>query len=464
MDAASRKIPAESHAHGAYGADAPLRVILVGRCSLEPRLRLDPALELVRARSPFEAIGELSDPIDGQSPRGAVVLVGQLGEAELKQAGGDSMESLALALRLVDPAVRLLRILPAEQNAPRDPRPFDAIVSPELSAQQLRALALAPRPEPARPQVQVPASRPATLRAVSGVIEPKPGVTGTPPSWDEKLARELAKGKPLVAMAVRMLRTRLRDPDLRLRRIDDPAAAGGVPGGASVVVSMGGRPWAVLSSPRTAELELDAAARWLSAWATLSRQHRQLRVAAFIDPLTGAWNRRYFERYCGAAIARARAGRRNLTVLLFDIDDFKKFNDLYGHPAGDEILVETVRLLRSVVRPTDRVCRIGGDEFAVIFDDPAGPRSQGSQHPEQISEIAGRFQKQIESHRFPKLGERAVGSLTISGGLATLPWDGMSVEELVRKADERALESKRQGKNAITYGQADGSSGHGSRG
>jgi diguanylate cyclase (GGDEF)-like protein len=137
---------------------------------------------------------------------------------------------------------------------------------------------------------------------------------------------------------------------------------------------------------------------------------------------------------------------------MFDIDDFKVYNDTYGHAAGDEILVEAVKLLRSVIRPSDKVCRIGGDEFVVIFHEPQGPRSPASKHPSDIFQIAHRFEKEICGHKFPKLGRDAPGTLTISGGLATYPWDGATAEALLELADQLALKSKRQGKNCITLG------------
>ena len=138
--------------------------------------------------------------------------------------------------------------------------------------------------------------------------------------------------------------------------------------------------------------------------------------------------------------------------MVFDIDNFKQYNDAFGHDAGDVVLVETVRLLNSVIRRGDRVCRIGGDEFAVIFADLEGPREPGSSHPATPELIAARFQEQIHRMRFPKLGEEAPGPLSISAGLATYPWDGTTPDELLRCADHRALASKRKGKNAITLG------------
>jgi len=138
--------------------------------------------------------------------------------------------------------------------------------------------------------------------------------------------------------------------------------------------------------------------------------------------------------------------------MLFDVDNFKQYNDRHGHAAGDEILAETVRLMDSVIRPHDRVCRIGGDEFAVIFFEPTGPRDPGSKPPADVFALAERFQKQICQHHFPKLGREAPGTLTISGGLATFPWDAMTATDLIEHADQLAMRSKQLGKNALTLG------------
>jgi len=198
--------------------------------------------------------------------------------------------------------------------------------------------------------------------------------------------------------------------------------------------------------------QLQPWADWLAPWLHLARTVGELRRQAMTDQLTGACNRRFFDTYLEHAIDEARAQRQCVSLLLFDIDDFKQYNDRYGHAAGDEILIETVRLLRSVIRPNDRVCRIGGDEFVVIFHDPEGQRERGSSHPDDIQKIARRFQQQICRHRFPKLSAEAPGTLTISGGLATFPWDGADVASLLEQADLNAMLSKQSGKNAITFG------------
>ena len=164
------------------------------------------------------------------------------------------------------------------------------------------------------------------------------------------------------------------------------------------------------------------------------------------------WNRRYFNSVFARILQQAERDRQQVTLLVYDIDDFKLYNDRFGHAAGDDILRETARMMQSSVREGDVVARIGGDEFAVIFWEPQGPRRPGSRHPEDVLTATRRFQEALTSHRFPKLGDQAPGPLTVSGGLASYPWDGHTPDALLERADQQALRAKRQGKNAITFG------------
>ena len=204
-------------------------------------------------------------------------------------------------------------------------------------------------------------------------------------------------------------------------------------------------------SPATPEM-LEPWAAWLARWLLLHKQQQDLWFMAMRDELTQAWNRRYFQRFLRMAISRAAEDRSTVTLLLFDVDDFKRYNDRHGHDAGDEILRETVKLMKAVVREQDVVARIGGDEFAVIFWDAEAPRRANSRHPADIAKVVERFRKVLAAHKVPKLTSQAVGNLTISGGLASYPWDATTAEELITKADAMAFASKKQGKNAITIG------------
>ena len=185
---------------------------------------------------------------------------------------------------------------------------------------------------------------------------------------------------------------------------------------------------------------------------------RQLEKLATEDDLTALKNRRYRWEFSRQIIERARKAGRPVTLLLFDIDNLKSYNDIYGHLAGDEILRQAARLMSRCCRAHDVVGRIGGDEFAAVFWD--GPdaasgaceserRSVMAEHPKQAIVIAKRFQKALEKTEFPLLGPKGRGVLTISGGLATFPDNGSTVEELFEQADKALLDAKRSGKNKI---------------
>lgn len=265
---------------------------------------------------------------------------------------------------------------------------------------------------------------------------------------DTDLVEAVLANQPVRELALRIMAQQTRWQDVRIEdQSESPRGAA-----AAVEILFAGDSYGWLISTSADEARLVPWADWLGRWLALERAYRQYRTLAYRDDLTAAWNRRYFNEFLGQTLASAARARRLVTVMVFDIDDFKRFNDDFGHEAGDEILRETVRLLTSVIRHGDRVCRIGGDEFAVIFADAEGPRKPGSSHPESVEIIARRFQDQVCAMRFPKLGKDAPGALSISGGLATFPWDGHDAVSLLRKADERALESKRGGKNAITFG------------
>ncbi len=193
-------------------------------------------------------------------------------------------------------------------------------------------------------------------------------------------------------------------------------------------------------------------ADWLAQWLDLDRAYRGYRIQANQDELTGAYNRRYFNDFLLRSIETGRKLRRPVTIMLFDLDNFKRYNDHYGHEAGDLVLSETVRLLKTVIRGGDCVCRIGGDEFVVIFADPEEPRELGSRHPVSVETIVLRFQEQLRTMKLILCEGEAPPTLTVSAGLATYPWDGDTPQTLLRRADELALESKRRGKNLITFG------------
>ena len=420
-----------------------MRVILVGDTGVDGRLRRSDAMEVVRAKSPLEAIGHVSRRSTSPTAR-CVVLVGA--DSDLDEPlslridhGGSSnprvsnLSRFISGLRTVDSNVRVVRVREgADGSGSTGDSGFDASISAGADSAALERVirgeaAVAPRVAPT--SVPTPTPEPAVASEVG----------------DESMLEHLSRAGELVEAGVRLISARVGASVRYLAAGESP------PMGPSAKVTIGEQVIGHLCGA-VDPAKLLPHARWLSGWIQLQRSQAKLRHVAMTDPLTGAWNRRYFDRFLKVAMENARAHRRHVTVLLFDIDDFKRYNDEFGHDAGDEILVETVKLMRSVIRPSDRVCRIGGDEFAVIFHDPEGPRMEGSSNAVSIVELANRFRRQVHEHKFPKLGTHARGTLTISGGMASFPWDGATPAELLTRADMLARDSKRAGKNVITFG------------
>ena len=187
----------------------------------------------------------------------------------------------------------------------------------------------------------------------------------------------------------------------------------------------------------------------IEATVAQAQERDHWRQLAWTDDLSGLHNRRYFDQTLDRLIKRALEKRLRLTVLLFDIDDFKSYNDRFGHETGDKLIQEVARLLRQCTRERDVVVRYGGDEFAVVFWDAEKQRVPGSDHPHEPMELATRFCKAIARHDFDCLGNDAPGPVTISGGLACFPWNGNTRELLMAAADEALLVAKRTGKNGI---------------
>jgi diguanylate cyclase (GGDEF)-like protein len=420
-----------------------VRVILVGKTGLDAVLRLDPDIELIRVDSPLEAIGELAVPREASRDHTDVPSVVVLPSSGL----GGQIPQIIEGLRLVSPGVRVVQVsgkahkggAGAGAGATAGERGVDALISPEDPTEAVREAIRGPRPE--RSPATDPLDPPPTGNDTASATDPDPGATDV---GDEVLVRTLVRGQDVLPAAIFLLRERLGLPHLEY-------VPGDVALPGSVAVAWEGRVLGCLQAGAASALITPSHAEWFAGWVRLRDQLAQLHDAAFTDPLTGAWNRRYFDKFLAASVAGARAARRPITVLYFDLDNFKQYNDQFGHAAGDEILREIVKLLRSVTRPTDRVCRIGGDEFAVIFHEPDGPRQPTSRHPATVSQIASRFQQQVRE-KYPKLSSEAPGPLSVSGGLATFPWDGSTPEELLARADELAMQSKRQGKNAILLG------------
>lgn len=187
---------------------------------------------------------------------------------------------------------------------------------------------------------------------------------------------------------------------------------------------------------------------------------RQLEILVMQDDMTGLKNRRYLRRFLPAILQQAHLNQSKVTLLLFDIDNFKHYNDTYGHSVGDDVLRQTAELMQRCCRTQDVVARLGGDEFAVVFWNTASLNDEKIQvrdrrhthqnHPREAVFMSERFRREMSEKTFDLLGEKGKGRLTISGGMATFPEDAQTAESLFECADQAMLEAKRSGKNRIT--------------
>jgi two-component system cell cycle response regulator len=207
----------------------------------------------------------------------------------------------------------------------------------------------------------------------------------------------------------------------------------------------------------TARTFLASFAKLLSKITSLQDTHNRLQKLAITDELTGLYNGRYFRHYLNRIIEKARMLRFPVTLLLFDIDNFKRYNDQFGHGVGDEILKQTAAAMKRCVRDHDLIARISGDEFAVVFWEKEGPRQprepnagQPGRPPQTPVEILERFRRLLATQSFHGLGPAGQGTLTISGGLAVYPYDAQSAADLIISADQALMfKAKQSGKNSI---------------
>ncbi|MEM6332525.1 MAG: GGDEF domain-containing protein [Planctomycetota bacterium] len=356
------------------------------------------------------------------------------------------MPKLVRSMRELSPGVRLYVRLPSgreSEGAAALAAGFDGYVLEPLTAEELAMVVALPSEGRASDAAGRGAS---DASEAASVVEVGVGELG-----DVDLVEAVLRGQyEATRMACRLIEQQGGPTGVAVARDRSAVPAGR----ACVTIERGGAEVGWLHAEGGDEEELSRWAPWLASWLTLDRQFSGLKRLALTDELTRAWNRRYFDRFLKRVIDHAQDDRSQVTLLVFDIDNFKQYNDRYGHAAGDEILREVAKLMRSVVREHDVVARIGGDEFAVIFWDAEPSRTEGglSPHPTDVLDCAKRFQAAICRHEFPKLLDEQPGTLTVSGGLASYPWDGRTPTELLSRADAMALRSKQQGKNAIKMG------------
>jgi diguanylate cyclase (GGDEF)-like protein len=318
-----------------------------------------------------------------------------------------------------------------------------------------------PRPAPAPasgPQDRRPAARTETLAAVTELmasvgapLEPilqraVETIAAQVHAGNAALMATNSRGEPEAWVCTAALANGAADAPLR----HEIALAQGLLDGSKVVGWLNLGPPLAGGTYSRGQVELIAAwGRLLGRLVSSHRQAGHLQRLAVTDDLSGLYNRRYFDHFLQRIVRRAAAERFRVTLMIFDIDDFKQYNDRYGHVVGDAIIRDVAMLMRRCTRPHDVVARFGGDEFAVIFWDNEQPRQPHSEHPHDALAMAERFREEMSRHAFTAIGPGATGRLTISGGLASFPADASDPAALLQKADEALLAAKAEGKDRI---------------
>jgi diguanylate cyclase (GGDEF)-like protein len=158
---------------------------------------------------------------------------------------------------------------------------------------------------------------------------------------------------------------------------------------------------------------------------------------AKVDSLTGLHNKRHFDEVFGKEVARADQSQQPLCLILLDIDHFKKINDNFGHPAGDAVLKHVAHVVKSQIRPSDTLCRVGGEELALVL--PHTPLNLATQAAELIRGAVDDTACDFDGTIIPA---------TLSLGVAQLG-AGEVPEGLYRRADERLYAAKHSGRNRV---------------
>lgn len=166
-----------------------------------------------------------------------------------------------------------------------------------------------------------------------------------------------------------------------------------------------------------------------------------LRTQSLRDPLTGLFNRRYLEENLSRELQRCERRNLPLSVLMLDVDHFKRFNDTHGHAAGDALLSQVGRLIQAKVRSEDIACRYGGEEFTVVM--PEMDAEGACQRAETI-------RREIEVATVLHL-RQTLGPVTVSIGIATYPADGTTPELLQQLADATLYRAKAEGRNRVLH-------------
>jgi diguanylate cyclase (GGDEF)-like protein len=201
--------------------------------------------------------------------------------------------------------------------------------------------------------------------------------------------------------------------------------------GAIVLSRRDREPW-----PDAARRLLFGAARETATALERATTLREATAQASTDALTGLPNRRYFDEFCGLLARRRRAGDA-VAALMIDIDHFKRLNETYGHPVGDEVLRRVAGAIAATVREQDVPARVGGEEFAVLLRNPG---------PDVALEVGERVRRAV---RALDLRDTGAGTVSVSVGVANARGADEAIPDLVERADQALRKAKRTGRDRV---------------
>ena len=170
-----------------------------------------------------------------------------------------------------------------------------------------------------------------------------------------------------------------------------------------------------------------------------------LKNQSICDPLTGLFNRRYMEESLEREFSRANRNKTSVAIVMMDLDHFKRFNDTFGHQAGDAILRAFGDLLKKYTRGQDIACRYGGEEFALVLTDSnlTGAMKRAEILLQQVKQLSVEYAGQL------------LGAVSISMGVALFPDHGTTMGDVLRASDQALYSAKREGRDRVSVWSAE---------
>ncbi len=274
------------------------------------------------------------------------------------------------------------------------------------------------------------------LSAHQGKLTPRMSIGGTLPRGAGLCARAISSGKPVIENDTAAVEGYVAGFEETRSEMCLPLISLGETLGVMALES------AQVKAFSPADVQpLESVADICAAAIQNARYFERVRQLAYVDGLTGMFNRRYFETRIAEEVERAQRYQNELSVIMVDIDNFKKLNDEFGHLLGDEALRQVATIFAQNLRKVDIACRYGGEEFVILAPQTSAEHAQA---------VAEKLRKVVEAWPFPGV-PRAV---TISAGVSSYPANGRTRDELVKAADVALYSAKQEGRNRVRLAES----------